>query len=96
MSAEILISCAQCNSDIGVILGTGSRDDLAELRCWRCDAGLPPLPKPGPAPLPEPHHCPPTAMRIYKTGWKCCDCGRFFTATEVVAAVVSAESVTSC
>jgi DNA-directed RNA polymerase subunit RPC12/RpoP len=96
MSAEILVPCAQCGADIGVILGTGSRDDLARLRCWRCDAGLPPLPKPEPPPALKPHPCPPTSLSIYQTGWKCGDCGQVLAASEIVGARPIVDAVSPC
>ena len=86
MSAEILVPCAACAVDIGVILGTGSREDLAGLRCWRCVAGLPPVPPPEPPPPVEPHGCPPTSLRIHRTGWRCNDCGRVLAAGDVARA----------
>lgn len=89
MSEEILVPCAQCGADIGVILGTGSRDDLAGLRCWRCDAGLPPIPPPAPPPPPLPHYCPLTSLCLYRAGWRCGDCGREFETGELALAALT-------
>lgn len=86
MSEEIIVQCAGCGADVGVILGTGSREDLVGLRCWRCKEGLPLLLKPVPSPPPAPHPCPPTSLRIYRGGWKCGDCGKTLAASEIVSA----------
>lgn len=85
MSEELLIPCAACAADVGVILGAGTREELAGLRCWRCKAGLPPAPPPAPAPPLVPHHCPPTSLNIYRTGWKCNACGRLLSGADIAA-----------
>lgn len=87
MSEEILVPCAKCGDDVGVILGIGTRDELGNVRCWRCDAGLPRLPKPEPSTPPPlvPHHCPLARVNLYKSAWRCGACGRLLSNEDIGA-----------
>ena len=104
MNTEILVPCSKCGGGVGVILGTGTREDLVGLRCWRCKAGLPPVPKPEP-PKPQPlvpHHCSLARVNLYKSVWRCGACGRMLSNDDIVAqldrvkASASDAGVASC